>query len=268
MKTHLTTALEIKSLSDREFEGHGSIFGNEDLGGDIVLPGAFQKTLKQHRASGSLPQMFWMHDPSRVAGKWTEMSEDGDGLRVKGVLAPTPLGDEIRTLLKMDAVKGLSIGYRTVQDDFDKEGRRLLKEVELWEVSVVSLPMNPLAQVEHAKSQLSAAGEYVPTPKEFERILREAGCSRKVARDIIHVLPVNQREADDEPREAKEDVDDEREIVTNMEDISLLTAADELAQIFTAETMRSSFDLRVSNRISSLKKELEAAEKERLEKAL
>lgn len=185
MSKYLTTNLEIKSLNDREFEGHGSIFGNEDLGGDIVLPGAFTKTLSQYKEKGDLPQMFWMHDPSRVAGKWTEMREDDAGLRVKGILADTPLGNEIRTLLKMDAVKGLSIGYRTIKDSFNKAGQRLLKELELWEVSVVSLPMNPLAQVAHAKSQLSAAGEYVPTAREFEHALRDVGCSQKTAKRII-----------------------------------------------------------------------------------
>lgn len=185
MSKYLTTSLEIKNLDDREFEGHGSIFGNEDLGGDIVLPGAFKRTLAKHQKDGALPQMFWMHDPSRVAGKWTSMHEDDDGLHVKGILADTPLGNEIRTLLKMDAVKGLSIGYRTVKDAFDGAGRRLLKELELWEVSVVSLPMNPLAQVAHAKSQLSASGEYVPTPREFEHALRDVGCSQRVAKTII-----------------------------------------------------------------------------------
>jgi hypothetical protein len=88
----------------------------------------------------------------------------------------------------MDAVKGLSIGYRTIDQDFTEDGTRLLKELELWEVSVVSLPMNPLAQVAHAKSQLSAIGEYVPTPREFERILRDVGCSQKVAKCIMSKL--------------------------------------------------------------------------------
>jgi uncharacterized protein len=185
LKPNLTVPLEIKSLHDREFEGHGSIFGNVDLGGDIVVKGAFNRSLKQHKTSGGLPSMFWMHDPTRVAGKWLDMSEDDNGLRVKGVLADTPLGNEIHTLLKMDAVRGLSIGYRTLDQDFDKAGNRLIKEAELWEVSVVSLPMNPLAQVAHVKSRLSAAGEYVPTPREFERALRDVGCTHGVAKRII-----------------------------------------------------------------------------------
>ena len=185
MKSNLTIPLEIKALNDGEFEGHGSIFGNEDLGGDIVMRGAFRKSLEKHRKANSLPQMFWMHKPDSVPGKWISMSEDENGLRVKGVLADTPLGNEIRTLLKMDAVKGLSIGYSTVDQEWKDDGSRLLKEVELWEVSVVSLPMNPLAQVAHAKSRLSARGEYVPTAREFERTLRDVGCSQKVAKRIL-----------------------------------------------------------------------------------
>lgn len=185
MKPHLTIPLEIKALNNREFEGYGSVFGNEDLGGEVVMRGAFKRSLAQHKEAGSLPQMFWMHDPSRVPGKWTDMSEDDGGLTVKGVLAPTPLGDEIHTLLKMDAVKGLSIGYRTLDQDWTDDGVRLIKEAELWEVSVVSLPMNPLAQVEHVKSRLSAKGEYVPTPREFERTLRDVGCSQRIAKAIL-----------------------------------------------------------------------------------
>ena len=194
-RPNLTIPLEVKGLKDREFSGHGSVFRNMDLGGDIVAPGAFRKSLEQHRTAGSLPQMFWMHDPARVPGKWVDMSEDSDGLAVKGVLADTPLGNEIHTLLKMDAVKGLSIGYRTLDQDYDRHGNRLIKEAELWEVSVVSLPMNPLAQVAHVKSRLSDRGEYVPTPREFESILRDVGCSHSVAKRIVSKM------FDDEPRD-------------------------------------------------------------------
>lgn len=188
MKPTYTTALEIKSLSDREFDGHGSIFKNVDLGGDIVLPGAFKRSLSEHKQANSLPQMFWMHDPSRVPGKWLDMSEDSKGLVVKGVLADTDLGNEIHTLLKMDAVRGLSIGYVTKDQDYDSQGNRLIKEADLWEVSVVSLPMNPRAQVAHVKSRLSARGEYVPTDCELaeikrdtERFLRSKGLSRTIS---------------------------------------------------------------------------------------
>jgi HK97 family phage prohead protease len=188
MKPTISVSLEIKSLNDREFEGHGSIFKNVDLGGDVVMPGAFKRSLAKHRSDGALPQMFWMHDPSRVPGKWLQMDEDRKGLAVRGVLAETELGNEIHTLLKMEAVRGLSIGYVTKDQDYDADGNRLIKEADLWEVSVVSMPMNPMAQVAHVKSRLSAAGEYVPTVREFERVLRDAGCSQKVAKTMIAKL--------------------------------------------------------------------------------
>lgn len=177
--------LEIKALSKREFEGHGSIFGNIDLGGDVVMPGAFQKSLAQHKRANSLPQMFWMHSPDQVPGIWKEMHEDGDGLFVKGELVDTPLGNEMHTLLTRKAVRGLSIGFRINEAEFDGDGVRQLKEIDLWEVSLVSMAMNPLAQIEAAKSRLSDAGEYVPTKIEFEDFMRhQLGCSKQVSRLI------------------------------------------------------------------------------------
>ena len=187
MKTSITVPLDIKALSDREFEGHGSIFGNTDLGGDIVARGAFKRSLSAHKSAGTMPAMLWMHDPARVLGRWDEMAEDARGLRVKGVLADTPLGNEIHTLLKMDALSGLSIGYRTVDQEW-RDDVRVIKDAELWEVSVVTFPMNPLAQIAHVKSQLSAAGEYVPTAREFERTLRDVGCSKSIARRIVALI--------------------------------------------------------------------------------
>jgi HK97 family phage prohead protease len=185
MNTKLTIPLEIKALGKREFEGYGSIFGNKDWGDDVVLPGAFTKTLAEHKSEGTLPMMFWMHDPSRVPGKWLDMHEDENGLHVKGQLADTPLGNEIHTLLGMKAVSGLSIGYITQQQDFNNDGVRLIKQADLLETSIVSIPMNPKAQIIHAKSRLSERGEYVPNDDELtllkrdvEQFLRKKGFSK------------------------------------------------------------------------------------------
>jgi len=189
MNDKMNVTLEIKAVSGREFEGHGSVFNNIDLGGDIVMPGAFAKSLADHEAAGSLPQMFWMHQADQVPGVWTAMKEDSKGLYVKGELVKTPLGDEMHTLLNRKAVRGLSIGYQVKDAEYDKQtGAYRLKEIDLWEVSLVSLAMNPLAQVESMKSRLSGDGEYVPTEREFERLLREAGCSRKVATTLVAKL--------------------------------------------------------------------------------
>jgi len=184
----ITTRLEIKSLSSMQFEGHGAVFGNVDLGGDVLMPGAFARTLAKHKSEGTFPAMFWMHDQTRIPGKWLDIMEDDTGLPVKGELAQTDLGKEVHTLLKMDAVGGLSIGYMPTDVDYAADGVRLLNEVDLFEVSIVAIPMNPKAQIAHVKSRLSARGEYVPTDKELaelkrdaERHLRSKGFSRVLA---------------------------------------------------------------------------------------
>jgi len=171
-----------------QFEGHGAIFGNVDWGGDVILPGAFKRTLAWHKSEDTLPAMFWMHDRSRVPGKWLDMIEDEKGLATKGELAPTDLGKEVHTLLKMEAVRGLSIGYLPKEVDFTADGVRVVKDVDLLEVSIVSIPMNPKAQIQHVKSRLSAIGEYVPREdelaelkRECERFLRGKGFSKKMA---------------------------------------------------------------------------------------
>jgi uncharacterized protein len=192
----LSFKFEIKTLAKREFEGYGSTFGNVDLGRDIVVRGAFKQTLAEHKKNGTTPLMFWMHQPDEVPGKWLEMEEDDNGLYVKGILADTDLGNELQTLLSMKAVRGLSIGYslsgrrdpdgRRTDVDYDEQGNRLLKELKLWEVSIVSLAMNPLARVEASKSRLSIHGEYVPTVREVEQSLHHQwGWSKTVARNVV-----------------------------------------------------------------------------------
>lgn len=188
MNQTLTVPLEIKGFSGRRLEGHGAIFGNVDFGGDIVIPGAFKKSLAEHKRAGTMPQMFWMHDPTQVPGAWESMAEDEEGLAVSGILADTTLGNDMKTLAGMKAVRGLSIGYAAIDVDYDRNGHRLLKQVHLGEVSLVSMAMNPLAQIESVKARLSASGEYVPTEREFERVFRGAGCSKNVARMLVAKL--------------------------------------------------------------------------------
>ena len=205
----MCVSLDVKSLQDRELEGLGAVFRNKDLGGDIIAPGAFKETLRSPKQK--IRPMLWMHKPDAVIGRWDSMKEVDEGLWVKGILADTDLGTEIHTLLKMEAVRGLSIGYSVDDFSYDKAGSRLLKSIDLWEVSVVSMPMNPLAQIQHVKSRLSAAGEYVPTIKEFEGILRQAGCSNAVAKRISYMLRNLEDEDDSSVRqeESPREADDE-----------------------------------------------------------
>lgn len=190
----LTVPLEIKTLKTRQISGLGSVFGNVDLGGDVVAKGAFIDSLAEHEAAGDIPKMFWMHNPEKVAGRWDDMREESDGLLVEGTLAKTPLGEEMRELLKMKAVRGLSIGYYTRDSEFTNDGVRILKELDLQEVSIVSLAMNPLATVQAVKSRLSSAGEYVPTAREFEHKLRDVGLSQSVAKKLVSAAFNEQRD--------------------------------------------------------------------------
>lgn len=191
---------EIKSLDDKgEFEGYGSIFGNVDLGGDVVMPGAFSKSLASHQEKGTMPALLWQHDPSQPIGTYTEMREDEKGLWVKGKLTlAVQKAQEAYALLKDRAVRGLSIGYEIKDGAFNKESKVYeLKEVDLWETSVVTFPMNPLAQVYAAKTRLSS-GETI-SKRDLELVLRDAGLSRSQAKALIGdgFNALNQRDADD-----------------------------------------------------------------------
>ena len=173
----------VQALGEREFTGHGSVFGNVDLGGDIVAPGAFAASLAAHRKAGTWPVMAWQHDVTRVPGKWLSIVEDAKGLAVHGVLAETPLGDEVRELLKLEAVGGLSVGYRTVLSDYTRDGHRLLKQLDLLEVSVVSMPMNSQATVAAVKRNDVASA--VRTLRDYETLCRGAyGLSRAGAKRL------------------------------------------------------------------------------------
>lgn len=140
---------EVKSIDEQGvFEGYAAVFGNEDLGGDIIEPGAFKKTLQEN------PRMpiLWQHDPREPIGVTLEAYEDTHGLRVQGQLnLETSRGREAYALLKQGALKGLSIGYDTIKEVWEGNIRRL-KEIRLWEWSLVTFPMNPQAQVTAVKA--------------------------------------------------------------------------------------------------------------------
>lgn len=176
--------LEIKALESGQFEGYGSTFGNIDLGGDVVMKGAFKDSLAEYRKADEWPQMFWMHNPSQIPGKWLDMSEDSKGLKTKGELLPTAIGNDVQILMKAKAVRALSIGFSMdSQDDFEfRDGVRMLHRINLWEVSPVSMPMNPKAKINSVKSALHAKGVSLSDFKrELEGWFREKGLSKSQA---------------------------------------------------------------------------------------
>ena len=131
-----------------EISGYASLFGDADQGGDVVEAGAYAASLKAVAAAGRSIKMLWQHDPAQPIGVWDEVREEARGLWVKGrILSSVAKGREAAALIAAGAIDGLSIGYRTVRATKDDRGRRLLNELELWEVSLVTFPMLPDARV-------------------------------------------------------------------------------------------------------------------------
>ena len=174
------------------FSGYGSVFGNVDLGGDIVSPGAFAKSLNEWSRKGQLPAMYGFHNSTNPIGDWLVMREDEKGLFVEGQLwvkAESRIEQAIvaHNIMKGTGPKGLSIGYRVreFEDTETSQGTiRTLKEVDLMEVSVVGFAMNPLADVTAVKSLTDTEGDIV-SKREAEKILRDAGLSKKQSKAFI-----------------------------------------------------------------------------------
>jgi HK97 family phage prohead protease len=173
-------------------EGYGSVFGLLDRGGDMVMKGAFKKTLREWKKLKQLPQMLWSHDMSNIIGLWTDMEEDDKGLKLTGELVlEVPQAQVAYALMKRNAVKGLSIGYRTRDYEIDRTtGVRKLKEVELYEVSLVSVPMLAEAQVTGVKS-----GVPFDAPG-WEKIFREGGLSNRDAKLATSLVRKGLRDGD------------------------------------------------------------------------
>lgn len=154
-----------------KIEGYASLFGACDQGGDVVTPGAYAGSLKRLAGEGRAVKMLWQHDPAQPIGIWDEVREDAKGLYVRGrLLDSVERGREAAALIAAGAIDGLSIGYRTVKAAKNDKGQRLLKELELWEVSLVTFPMLPSARV-------AAKGE---TPE--DAIMRELAQALEGAR--------------------------------------------------------------------------------------
>lgn len=143
--------LESADESTSEFSGYAAVFGNRDSGNDIIERGAFAKTIVEdfHRI-----KILALHNDCWLpVGKPIELREDDRGLFIRGKISDTTMGRDIRTLLKDGVLSELSIGYDAIEFDYDsKQDTRHLKEIKLWEVSIVTWAMNDQARIEEVKS--------------------------------------------------------------------------------------------------------------------
>ncbi len=190
-------AFDVKSEEiDEEtglFQGYGSIFGNKDLGGDIIEDGAFAKSIGKKGAKAV--KLLYQHKSDEPIGVFDEIIEDKKGLRVKGRLAMgTQRGREVHELMKMGALDGLSIGYRVDPKgvEYDEKGKtRRIKSVDLMEISAVTFPMNPKARVEAVKGTDRSV-------REWETFFRDEGnLSRSEAKAAANAVSkaLEQRDA-------------------------------------------------------------------------
>ena len=136
---HLSAPARLSELNDDEFEGYASLFGVPDGAGDVVARGAFAASLRKRPASRV--RMLYQHFAHEPLGVWETIREDARGLYVKGRLVlDVTRAREVRSLLSEGALNGLSIGFRTVRATRGAS-HRILNEIELWEISVVTFPL-------------------------------------------------------------------------------------------------------------------------------
>jgi HK97 family phage prohead protease len=168
--------------TNRTFEGYASVFGGVDSYGDQIVKGAYEKTLQGRDRP---VRMRWNHF-GPVIGKWMDISEDQNGLYVRGSLTPGhSIADDVYASMKHGAVDGMSIGYRVKRDSTEGAIRKL-EEIELIEISVVEEPADLGAMVSQVKNMGDAIHK-CESYKELESLLREsAGFSRSNATIFVN----------------------------------------------------------------------------------
>ncbi len=196
---------------DGTFTGYGSVFGTLDSYREIVAPGAFTESIAQIKASGEPLPALWQHYSSEPIGGYSLLEEDDRGLKVSGWLLKDDVvrAREAYALMKARVVRGLSIGYYVLEDSWNEKDRiRTLNKLELAEISIVTYPANPDAQIDAIKSRIAHGA--LPTLSQFEQILREAGFSKSQSavianRGLKHLLDRSESGSDgDDNRTVKE----------------------------------------------------------------
>lgn len=180
-------ATSFKATGDgMKFTCYGNVKGNVDHALDRTLDGAYQDSIDEHKSKGTMPKMFWMHNPYETpVGKWIDMKEDHKGLYLEGEFANTEKGRELYELMKMGALDSFSIGYRVVEEKWNSEKRcNDLIKLDIREVSVVSFACNEESRLQSIKSKIDD-GE-LPTKRELQKVLQDSGLSKRQAERIVN----------------------------------------------------------------------------------
>lgn len=152
----------------RTIEGYASIFGNIDSHKDIVMSGAFKKTINEN---GNRIKLLWQHNINEPIGKPVKISEDGKGLYFEAKISNTTIGNNALELVKDGVLNEMSIGYDPIKDEWDsKRNVRLLREIKLYEISVVTFASNENAQISGVKMDM------------FAKLIEELKAGRAISR--------------------------------------------------------------------------------------
>ncbi len=204
--THSAIPFEAKYVAETGiFEGYASVFNTTDQVNDRILPGAFTKSISKTQNENRFPPLLWQHDMAAPIGAWREIREDNYGLYVRGELFinDVPKAREAYALMRNGGLSGLSIGYKVRESTRERaSGTRILTDIDLIEISVVTMPANDSARIMRVKSAF-AAGD-VPSVRDFEAFLRDAGLSHKQAKGMI---AYGYKSLEPLPRDVAEDTD-------------------------------------------------------------
>lgn len=194
-KKDFSAEFDVKEIQpDGTFTGFASTFGGKpDAYGDIIVPGAFADTLQKNGYGGNGIKMLWQHDSREPVGVWLSLSEEKKGLKVQGQIATkTTRGSDAYELMKIGAINAMSIGYNVGEYEIVKgksgEQIRMLKSIDLFEISLVTFPANTNAIVTGVKDITMDDISDVQNIRQAEQFLRDVGFSAKASKYLISVL--------------------------------------------------------------------------------
>ena len=211
---HKSFNIEIKNIDGQgRFKAYASTFGNKDKVNDVVVKGAFTKTLERNNLKNIF--MFWQHKTDIIIGEWISMIEDEKGLLVEGQLFIDNIqqAKEAFFLMKQGLITKLSIGFALIKKSFDS-GTRMLEEIDLKEISPVTFPANEEADIIGVKDMKEL------TIRQFEEKLRDVGFSRKES-EAISAKGFNGLQRDVADNEQHEEKADWSEVIKHLKDIKL-----------------------------------------------
>lgn len=199
---NLSAEFEIKAdHEDDDFvfiKGIASSFGNTDRTGDVIEPGAFKKTIKLMKSGERKVAFLNQHRMDQPIGVVDTLKEVGLTVVFEGRLAREhSIVKDMLPLLKMGALHSVSIGFNIIDSEMDNDGIRTIKEIDLWELSIVTIPANEKTKITSVKKDEENVvdkdekiidihkAEAITSKRDFERVLRDSGLFTRKAAEIL-----------------------------------------------------------------------------------